>query len=86
MKLVLIAFLIAILNQEVSHGQLFGPSKFSIQSMWYKMFKGNFCKEYKKLAIQKGFSIYPFFHKTYDLNLKKPDSLQFFLSVMYESK
>ena len=27
MKLVLIALLIAILNQELSHGQVFGPSK-----------------------------------------------------------
>ena len=27
MKLVLIALLIAILNQELSHGQFFGPSK-----------------------------------------------------------
>jgi hypothetical protein len=37
MKVVLIAFLIAILNQEVSHGFFgpghFGPSKFSVQSL-----------------------------------------------------
>ena len=60
MKLVLIAFLIAIFNQEVSYGQFFGPSKFSSKACQVyicgiKCLRVVFAKNIKNLRSKRSF-------------------------------
>ena len=95
MKLVLIAFLIAIFNQEVSYGQFFGPSKFSSKACQVyicgiKCLRVVFAKNIKNLRSKRSFFIKyvienldffsSFFHQIFDLNCEKTILSSLFIS------